>query len=210
MAASSPPINGDGAQIVSAVSPFPDLRQMRRILDKGAVVERPLAKRISSLLNDRMSQTAFLFDLDAIVPSSVLPHDRNLLELYVAYRFVALFRYVMRQLRNMLTFVVYGYAYLVLATTTYPFQDRESLGALMSLLFVLLLGGLAAMMVQMYRDPILRRLERPSSGLSGSVDILTKVIGVAGVPLIAVLASQFPSVADVLLNWVRPFVEASH
>ena len=48
------------------------------------------------------------------------------------------------------------------------------------------------MMIQMYQDPILKRLEEPSGGLAGTFDIASKLIGVAGVPLIAVLASQFP------------------
>jgi len=199
-----------GSQNVSGASVFDYLRQMRCILDAGGIVDRSLAARVSAQLNDRMAQTGFLFDLDASAATAVSPGERNLLELYVAYRFVAFFRYVMRQLRNMLTFVIYGFACLVVGIAAYPFQGRESLGTLMSLVFVLLLGGVAAMMVQMYRDPILKRLEKPSSGLSGTFDIATKVIGVAGVPLVAVLASQFPSVAEVLLNWVRPLVEASH
>jgi len=199
-----------GSQSANRAAVFDDLRQMRSILDAGDIVDRSLAARVSARLNERMLQTGFLFDPDASSDSAVSPGERNLLELYVAYRFVAFFRYVMRQLRNLLTFVIYGFACLVVGIAAYPFQGRESLGTLMSLIFVLLLGGVAAMMVQMYRDPILKRLERPSSGLSGTFDILTKVIGVAGVPLIAVLASQFPSVADVLLNWVRPLVEASH
>jgi hypothetical protein len=80
----------------------------------------------------------------------------------------------------------------------------------MSFVFVLLLGGVAAMMVQMYRDPILKRLEEPSGGLSGTLEIAAKLIGVAGVPLLAVLASQFPSLAEVVLRWIAPLVEASH
>jgi hypothetical protein len=80
----------------------------------------------------------------------------------------------------------------------------------MSLVFVLLLGGVAAMMLQMYRDPILKQLEEPSTGLAETFGIVAKVIGVAGVPLLAVLASQFPSIAGVILNWIQPLVEASH
>ena len=191
-------------------SAFSALREVARILETGGVLDRPLAKKLSALLNGRMPQTGFLFDPEASAESTLRPGEKNLLELYVAYRFVAFFRYVMRQLRNMLSFVIYGYACLVVAASVYPFQGRQSLGTLMSFVFVLLLGGVAAMMLQMYRDPILKRLEEPSGGLSGTFDIAIKLIGVAGVPLLAVLASQFPSFAEVVLNWLRPLVEASH
>ena len=194
----------------SGASAFPELRKLARLLDTKSVVPRSLATNVSALLNERMPDASFLFDPDAAAKSDLAPEQKNLLELYLAYRFVALFRYVMRQLRNMLTFVIYGFACLVLATSTYPFQGRQSLGNLMSMVFVLLLLGVAAMMIQMYRDPVLKRLEEPSSGLSNTFEVAFKLIGVAGVPLFAVLASQFPSLAEALLNWFRPLVEASH
>jgi hypothetical protein len=209
-AVSIPTNAGTRPESPGEASAFSALRDAARILDTMGALDRPLAKKISTLLNCRMPQTAFLFDPEASAESALRPGEKNLLELYLAYRFVAFFRYVMRQIRHMLSFVIYGYACLVVAATVYPFQGRQSLGALMSFVFVLLLGGVAAMMVQMYRDPLLKRLEQPSSGLSGTFEIAAKLIGVAGVPLLAVLASQFPSFAEVVMNWLRPLVEASH
>jgi hypothetical protein len=194
----------------SQESTFCLLRELNRVVESGGVVTRVLAEKVSAALNRRMSGIAFLFDPECRTDGDLAPGERPALELYVAYRFVALFRYVMLQLRNMLIFVVYGYACLVVGMTAYPFQGRESLGTLMSVTFILLLGGVAAMMVQMYRDPVLQQLEEPSTGLGETLGIAAKVIGVAGVPLLAVLASQFPSVAGVILNWIQPLVEASH
>ncbi len=191
-------------------STFCLLRETNDALENRGVVSRPLAEKLSAALNRRMLQTGFLFDPECRTVNGLAPGERSALELYVAHRFVAFFRYVMLQLRNMLTFVVYGYACLVVGMTVYPFQGRESLGTLMSVVFVLLLGGVAAMIVQMYSDPILKQLEEPSTGWAESFGIATKVIGVAGVPLLAVLASQFPSIAGVILNWIQPLVEASH
>ena len=191
-------------------TPFSILRQLTRVLDTGGVVQRPLARKLSARLNCRMKQTGFLFSPDAAGSSTLPAGEKHLLELYVAYRFVAFFRYAMRQLRNKLTFVIYGFACLVVGTSVYPFQGRESLGTLMSFVFLLLLAGVAAMLIQIYRDPIFKRLEPPSTGFSETFEIATKLIGVAGVPLFAVLASQFPSLAEVLLNWLQPLLETSH
>jgi len=201
---------GANSQNSGAVSAFAELRKMACTLESGAIVTRKMARDLSALLNSKMAQCGFLFDPEASAPITLWQGEKESLELYVAYRFVAFFRYVLHQLRNMLSFVIYGFACLVVGIAAYPFQGRESLGTLMGLVFVLLLGGVAVMITQMYRDPILRRLERPTGGVSEAFEIATKLIGVAGVPLLAVLASQFPSVAEVLLNWVRPLVEASH
>ena len=191
-------------------SAFLVLRKIAHIMDCGGVLDRPLAKKLSELLNARMPQTAFLFSPELAAASSLPAGEKNLLELYVAYRFVAFFHYVVLQLRNKLTFVVYGFACLVVGASVYPFQGRESLGTLMTSVFVLLLAGVAAVIIQMYRDPILKRLEEPSKGIAETFEIVMKLIGVAGVPLFAVLASQFPSLAEFLLNWLQPLLETSH
>ncbi len=191
-------------------SAFMVLREIAHIMDSGGIVDRPLAKKLSFLLNARMPQTGFLFSPELATSNPLPEAERNLLGLYVAYRFVAFFHYVVQQLRNKLTFVVYGFACLVVGASVYPFQGRESLGTLMTLLFVLLLGGVAAMIIQMYRDPILKRLEEPSKGITETFEIAMKLIGVVGVPLFAVLASQYPSLAEVLLNWLQPLLETSH
>ena len=134
----------------------------------------------------------------------------DLEELYVAYRFVALFRYTMLQIRNMLWFLVYGYTCLLLSIAVYPFQGRQSLGGLLSLVFLTLLVGVAVLMFQMDRDPILRRLDNPSGAVGNFLSVASNLIMVGGIPLLAVLASQFPSVADFFSSWVRPLTGALH
>jgi hypothetical protein len=199
-----------GPERTGTISPFSVLHEMAGLLHSGEVIGRPLARQLSACLNSRMAKAEFLFDPEAASVSTLPIAQRIDLEFYLALRFVAFFRYVMLQLRNQLTFVIYGFACLVVGMAVYPFQGRESLGTLTTFGFILLLGGVAVMMVQIYHDPILKRLEGTSGGVSGTFEIAMKVIGVAGVPLCAVLASQFPSIADVILNWVRPVLEVSH
>src|SRR5437763_9785522 len=114
--------------------------------------------------------------------------------LYSSYRLVSLIRYAMLQLRNMLTFVVYGYAALLLCVAFYPFQGRQSLGSLMALVFAVLLSGITILFIQMDRNSILRRLHPPTSGSGEGFGILTKMLSIGGLPLLAVLASQFPAI----------------
>ena len=65
-------------------------------------------------------------------------------------------------------------------------------------------------MFQMDRDPILRRLDHPEGTVGNFLSVASNLIMVGGIPLLAVLASQFPGVADFFFSWVRPLMGASH
>jgi hypothetical protein len=134
----------------------------------------------------------------------------NPTELYLAYRFLALFRYSLLQIRNMLWFLVYGYACLLISIAVYPFEGRRSLGGLLTLLFIILLGGVAVLMLQIGRDPILSRVDHPTGTLGNFLQITSNLVTVGGLPLIVVLASQFPGTADFLFSWIRPLIGSGH
>jgi len=204
------------------------LNEIREIIDKGDIPSYRQVGEMNRLLNCRMQEAAKCLTRkpegdDALlglihkrkplqelpVVEAAMPRP-DLEELYVAYRFVALFRYTMLQIRNMLWFLVYGYTCLLLSIAVYPFQGRQSLGGLLSLVFLTLLVGVAVLMFQMDRDPILRRLDNPSGAVGNFLSVASNLIMVGGIPLLAVLASQFPSVADFFSSWVRPLAGALH
>lgn len=62
------------------------------------------------------------------------------------------------------------------------------------------------MMVQMYRDPILKRLEEPSGGLSETFEIAIKLVGVAGVPAVRGFGVAVPVVCRSIAELAAAFV----
>ena len=80
----------------------------------------------------------------------------------------------------------------------------------LSLLFAALLSGIIVLFLQMDRNPILKSLEPPTSGFAEGFGILSKMLSIGGLPLLAVVASQFPSVATFLVSWIKPVMEAAH
>lgn len=82
---------------------------------------------------------------------------------------------------------------------------------LMSLLFAALLLAIGAMFSQMESDPILGKLEDAEASAGSSFfRAAGKLLSVGGVPLLAVLASQFPAFAEMISRWIKPVSEALH
>jgi hypothetical protein len=126
------------------------------------------------------------------------------LHLYLALRLVALIRYTLLQMRNLLYFVVYGYMLAAISVIFYPFQGGKSLGELLSLVFAGLLVGIGAILVGIQRNSMLSRLENGSGDGTSYLQIAGHLLTVGGLPALALLASQFPAVAQFAFSWLRP------
>ena len=163
---------------------------------------------ISRILNLRLAECRPLLvcfdDKDA-------PQSEKLKAKYLALRFSALIRYSMVQIRNMLWFCLWGYVCLLLSVRLYPFQGRHTLSLLMTIVFMALLLAIGGMFSQMESDPILGRLEDAKNvGESSFLRVAGKLLSVGGVPLLAVLASQFPAFAELVSGWIKPISDALH
>jgi hypothetical protein len=104
---------------------------LRCMVEKHQRGDLPDPKEIEKLnmgLNSRMKDAARFFEPHATSEEPATVAKQNELKLYACNRFVSLMRYSMLQLRNMLTFVVYGYVAPLLCITVYPFQERRTLG----------------------------------------------------------------------------------
>jgi hypothetical protein len=144
--------------------------------------------------------------------SKVLVDSRLEAELrrYLALRFVTFIRYVLLQMRNLMWFVVYGYFFACLSVKLYPFQGGKSLGDLLGLTFFIVLAMVGAMITGILRNPMLRLLEDKGSNPSGALQVIMHLATVGGVPLLALLAWQFPWIGQIAFSWLRPLWGAIH
>ena len=91
-----------------------------------------------------------------------------------------------------------------------PIPGQRALGMLMSMMFLLLLGIITTILIQMDKDPVLSRLERTPLGKANVWKVAFNMLSIGGIPLLAVVASQFPGVASFMISWIRPALEALH
>jgi hypothetical protein len=129
---------------------------------------------------------------------------------YVALRYVALIRYVNAQMRSLLTWVLAAYVLLIIGSKTYPFEGQHTIGSILTIVFSLLFVASAYVFVEMDQNELLSILDGTTPGKTNYLDALLRFATVGGIPLIAVVASQFPAVEHFLLSWVKPTVESLH
>jgi hypothetical protein len=125
----------------------------------------------------------------------------------IALRYVGFIRYVLLQMRNFLEFVTTGFVLLVLATAAYPFRGGSALQNANTVLFLILGTGIVIAFMEMDRDPLLSRLSDTKPNELGK-QFLTRILVYGALPVITLVASQFPSVSGVLLSWVQPTLQA--
>jgi hypothetical protein len=133
-------------------------------------------------------------------------HIKLLKAEFISLRYMAYIRYVSLQMRNQLMFISFGFVMALLALTSYPFQQRQTVSWIIIGIFAMLTAGVIAVFADMDRDDILSRISGTAAGkLDSQFWIRIAAFGV--VPLITILASQFPAISNTLFSWVRPGLE---
>jgi hypothetical protein len=137
------------------------------------------------------------------------PDDKpgNLAEGLIAFQFISYIRYTLRQMRNLIYFVMVGFVLSIVALHSYPFQEPRVITTFITIMFGLFALGIVLVMVQADRDPILSRITntRPGALNAGFFKRLGLYLAV---PAVTVLASQVPSWGRFLFSWVQPALEA--
>jgi hypothetical protein len=138
-----------------------------------------------------------------------LPEQIILAEEFVVLRFINLIRYVSLQLRNLLSFIVAGFILGVFALRSYPFLASRAIGWTLTLIFAVLGMGVVVVFAQMSKDAILSRIADTDPGKINS-DFYLRIASFGALPILTLLASQFPSIGRFLFSWIQPGIEALH
>ena len=134
---------------------------------------------------------------------------RLLAEEFVALRFVGLIHYQSAQLKNLVALLGVGFVGAVLAVGSYPFLAARQCVWSLAAVFVVFGAAVIVSFAQMDRDAILSRL---NGTVAGHLDwsFYLRALSYGGLPLLTLLASQFPSVGRSLLAWLEPALNALH
>jgi hypothetical protein len=141
-------------------------------------------------------------------------HEDELPPLVYAFEFVAMcylafIRYVMVQLRNMITFLSLGFLAFAFALMSYPFQGERLIAWVITLLFGVLSLVIIVVFAQMEKDPTLSRITNRDSGKLGFA-FFHRALVFGSLPLLTVLASNFNSVGRLLFSWIEPALRTLH
>jgi hypothetical protein len=126
---------------------------------------------------------------------------------FYALRYVRFIQVVCRQMENLLIFITVGFVLTLISLNSYPFQSGHVLGWFMANLLIVLGAGIGIVLAGTERDPILSRINGTTPGKIGK-DFYLNVLSYGALPLLTVLAAQFPSVGKLLFSWVQPMLQA--
>jgi len=157
--------------------------------ERGLHQERPLDKYELENSTDRIDWN--------------LGHDRMAMEEFVALLYLGYIRMVLLQIRTRIMTATAMYILLLWALTSYPFLNHHSIVIGLSCLLAGLSTAVSWIYSQMHLDDILNRTTETHTGKLGA-DFFTKILSMVGIPLLTLVASQFPEISNVVFSWLEP------
>jgi hypothetical protein len=126
-------------------------------------------------------------------------------EEFFAIRMSSVIRYVFLQMKNLLSFSFLGFIFLIAAINAYPFEPFHSVMALIWVVGVVGLAAIGWVLVGMNRDRILSYIGKTKPGeVSISAEFVTTMTIYIIVPLLTLLATQFPGIGDFVFSVFTP------
>ena len=145
---------------------------------------------------------------DASPAGAELPVLCLLAHRFIAFHYSSYLTYGVRQIRNLLLFLPVGFVLLVFAMNSYSHQSPQFIGRMLLLIAVPLGVVVWVCLSGMERDPILSRVAGTKPGEVGIATYL-KFLGYGALPILGLLASQFPAISNFLYSWVAPTLQAA-
>ena len=131
----------------------------------------------------------------------------DLAQQFVALHYSSFLLYAVRQIQNLLIFVSSGFVLLMISLNCYSIQAPQFIGRLLLILFLILATITVTCLVGLEKDPVLSHMGGSDPGKLNK-DFYLKIAGYGALPVLSLLASEFPSVSNFLLSWVEPTLEA--
>lgn len=137
------------------------------------------------------------------LPLTDLPaHVRNSEEL-VCLPYLGFVQNILGRIRTLVLGIICIFVSATLALAFYPFDPRNLIGEVMIFLFIVLGTVICYVYADMHRDATLSHITNTNPGELG-IDFWFKLIGLGLGPLLGLLATVFPGIADFLFSWVEP------
>jgi hypothetical protein len=145
-------------------------------------------------------------DLAAGTPHQVPPHVRAAEEFFVL-PYLAFVQNILGRIRTAILGVVWLFVAVALAVSSYPFEPSNTLAAIFLAVFLIVAGVMTVVYAQMSRDATLSHVTDTKPGELGWA-FWTRMLAFGAGPLVALVATWFPAVADFAFSWLQPSVQA--
>lgn len=126
-------------------------------------------------------------------------------EEFIALRTSTFVRIVFQHMKSLLSFVFAGFFLIVAAISSYPFEPKHSVMTLVWVVVLISICLIAWVFVGMERDPVLSYIGKTEPGkVTLSLDFVSSIGIYVVVPLLTLVATQFPGLGDVVFSIFSP------
>lgn len=175
-----------------------------RPAEKKMAAAAGAGKRLHSLMETRAGHSAARRAIQANeTPQAVSEEAYEQAGTYVALHYSAYIGYGLHQLQNLVLSCVICFVFLVAALNSFSFQSPQTIFHILTGGLIIGGGSVLVAFAQMERDPILSRLSGTSEGELGK-DFYMRALAYSALPVLSVLASEFPSISRYITGWLQP------
>ncbi len=139
-------------------------------------------------------------------PQSEEEHIRNAEE-FVCLNYLGFIQNVVGRLRTMALTILALFLTSTVAMSSYPFDPRQALSAILIVLFVITGAVIVKVYAEMHRDATLSHVTNTKPGELGA-EFWFKIIGFGFAPLLGLLTRIFPGISDFVFSWLQPSISS--
>jgi hypothetical protein len=185
------------------------------LMDSFGELQQQIAKTAGTVLKNFLGPTwrQVILPVASELPKDweKKPEDKTPAEL-VAEEFVSMvyanfLTSVLLRIRTLVLEAIGIFLFLLFSISSYPFEPNPDMFTLAIFLIVILGVVVAYVYSQMHRDPALSRLTSTAEGEVGFA-FWAQLFSAGAIPVLSLLAVQFPSISRVLTNWLGPALQA--
>ena len=206
-----------GRKFIDETSPVVDLAMIN---DSPALYAREAVRRCTEQVFNDLLMPQWLIEKNSLdlaengrTPGSseVIPLSDDEVtrhaEEFVCLTYVGYLQNLLGRMRTMALSILGLFAAIAFSLAFYPYTPRPAI--VLSLLFLLLVIGSAVAFVYagLSRDTTLSHITNTVPGVLGT-DFWVRLLSFIGVPLMGLLAAQFPGITDFLVSWIEPSIKA--
>jgi hypothetical protein len=184
-------------------------------MDKFGALQQQLAKAAGTILTSLLQPSWRKCSLPV---ASSLPEELQktppkkdpidvLAEEYVSLMYANFLTSVLLRIRSLVLEAIGIFLCLLFSISSYPFEPNPDMFTLAVLLIVVSGVVVGYVYSQMHRDPALSRLTSTQEGQVG-FEFWVQLLSAGAIPVLSLLAVQFPSISRVLTNWLGPALQA--
>lgn len=182
-----------------------------QIVQHFAALQKQLGKFAGVLMKESLDA---LWKDDLTPVASTTPREssskksvfQRIAEEYVSLIYANYLTSILLRMRTIVVAAIGIYLMLLLSISFYPFEPNPAMFTLAVLLIVLMAIVIGYVYAQMHKDATLSRLTSTQEGELG-MDFWMQFIAAGAVPVLGLLAVQFPAVSRILTGFLQPALQ---